>query len=114
MTPNELVPNLKAVTRDGKNVFLWDYRQKCHTVLIHEPSAAPETFQAWTEAAKQDPKLWDWLDVQFLQSAEPKEALAAGIYEIDRYGHLIQFVPNGQWNLERIEKDFISYEACNC
>ena len=109
-----LMPNLKAVDLAGQAGTLWDYRQKSHTVLIHEPSASAETLQSWNETVLKNKKQWDWLAVKFLRTAEGENSLETGIYIIDRYSHLIRFYPSMKWTFEEIEKDFIYYESCNC
>jgi hypothetical protein len=114
VTQGELMPNVGTVDFQGKTQNLWDYRQKSHAVLIHEPDAVPETRHAWREGVRRDSRTWAWLGVQFVFPADPAPALAPGAYAVDRYGTLIRFHPAGQWTLKEIEQDFLYYEARHC
>ena len=104
---DELLPNYKAFDLEGRPVSLWDFRQKSHLALIHEPAGSD-----WTAAVRKDPKKWEALVVQFLTASEG--TVAEGAHVIDRYGRLVRSYPPGQWTLEEIEKDIIYHEACNC
>ena len=106
-----LVPNVDVVALDGSRKKLWDFRQQCHLLLLVGDRPAVEA-QAARLAERQ--KTLAWLSLQVLPTASAPEGFPPGAHAIDRYGELIESYPFSEDLPDRIEKDFIYYEACHC
>ena len=110
---NALMPNLSAQDRLGRAVRLWDYRQKSHVALLLAPEAEAGIWRSWDELIAQNGKIWTWLGIEFLRGSQVP-GLAEGLYLMDRYGQLIQFLPPGQWTADQIEQTYLYHEAARC
>ena len=106
---NELLPNIEMVDRAGAVHRLWDYRQKTHLLLLFGNRASAG--EAAMEAKK---KTLDWLGVRVIACPLPPADLEPLAYAVDRYGRFIDAYPIDQDLAERVEKDFLYYEARHC
>jgi hypothetical protein len=110
----KLVPNWVIKDHEGQKHTIWDYRQKSHVALIHDPGADKKTIQKWVTAIAADSKQWDWLNVKVLVVASAPKELQPGAYAIDRYGIFLNNFPATRWGFDDLEREFLYYEAHHC
>jgi len=108
------IPNWTVNDDEGESHALWDYRQKAHLVLLHDPEASKETQLHWKAAIRADQKQWDWLNTKVIIVKAAPDELAAGAYVIDRYGIFWNYFSPNHWTFDDIEKDLVYYEARHC
>lgn len=108
------IPNWTVKDHLGEKHVLWDYRQKSHLVLLHDPDSGKETIQRWLAAIEADRKQWDWLNVKLLILKDAPKELPSGVHVIDRYGLYVSTFPASRWNFDDLEREFIYYEARHC
>jgi hypothetical protein len=108
------IPNWTVKDHAGQKHDLWDYRQKSHLVLLHDPEASKETIQRWLSAIEADKKQWAWLNVQVLILKSAPKELPSGVHVVDRYGIYFNTFPTNRWNFDDLEREFMYYEARHC
>lgn len=108
------IPNWTVKDQAGQKHVLWDYRQKSHLVLIHDPESKAETIERWLSAVEADRKQWDWLHVKVLILKSAPKDLPPGVYAIDRYGMFLNTYPTSNWGFDDLEREFLYYEAYHC
>ena len=108
------IPDWNIKDHEGKNHALWDYRQKSHVILLHDPESPEETIQRWVAAVEADRKQWEWLNVKVIAVSGAPKDLPPGAYAIDRYGILLNVFPVSRWSFDDLEREFLYYEAFHC
>jgi hypothetical protein len=106
---NELLPDIEITDVDGQKHRLWDYRQKTHLVLLFGDGAAAS---AAGLTAKR--KVLDWLGIRVIACGPPPAGFEVGATGVDRYGRFLDHWPFGDDLIDRIEKEFLYYEARHC
>lgn len=109
MQKNELVPDIEITDLAGKKYRLWDLRQKSHLLLLFGDGAA-----AADAALAAKKKLIDWLGVRVIACGAPPAGFEAGASAVDRYGRFITLFPFDGELVDRVEKEFVYYEARHC
>lgn len=107
----KLIPDAAITTLDGKTGRLWDFRQKCHLLLL---VGDRETVSRLDARLAERQKTLVWLGVQVVAPAHPLPDYPAGAYAIDRFGELLEIYPLTDSLPDDIERDFLNYEACHC
>jgi hypothetical protein len=106
----KLVPNIPLTLPDGSRRSLWDFRQKSHVlVLVGAAAAVRDAAQRLAERKK----TLVWLNLEVVPTAQA-DGLPAGAHAVDRYGDLVGSYVLDDTLADRVEKDFIYYEACHC
>lgn len=109
----KLVPNANLTLIDGSTRALWDFRQKSHIlVLVGDEAGVRGMAARLADPARR--KALVWLNVEVVATARAPEPFSAGAYAIDRFGELLGTYPLDDSLPDRIEKDFLYYEACHC
>ncbi len=103
--------DLDAMDLLGKPRRLHDFRRKAHVVLLWDPSA---DLDAWRERRKREAQRWTWLQAEPIVPASAPADLVPGTYLISRWGHVIAIHPPGPWDLDRIERDLLTFESQDC
>jgi hypothetical protein len=98
----------------GKPRNLREFRRRSHVVLLWDPSAGPAELAAWGERRKAESQRWTWLQAETVVPAAPPQGLSPGTYLISRWGKVIAIHPPGAWDMERIERDLLTFEAQDC
>ncbi|MBI3856579.1 MAG: hypothetical protein HY293_12905 [Planctomycetes bacterium] len=98
----------------GKARDLRDLRRRSHVVLLWDPRAGAPELAAWRERRAAESQQWTWLQAETVVPALPPPDLAPGTYLISRWGHVIAIHPPGPWDMERIERDLLTFEAQDC
>ena len=106
---NELVPDVELTDLAGQRHRLWDYRQKTHLLLVLGDNAARA--DAALGARR---KTMEWLGVRVLAAATPPPGFESGAFAIDRYGRFIEAFALDDDLAERVEKEFLYYDARHC
>ena len=109
------IPNWTVKDARGESHALWDYRQKSHLVLLHDPEAPEKKRRLqWDAAVQADQKQWDWLNAKVIIVKTAPAELVPGAYVIDRYGIFWNYFSPGHWTFDDLEKDLVYYEARHC
>ena len=98
----------------GKARDLREFRRRAHVVLLWDPSAGDAERAAWRERRVAEGQRWTWLQAEAVVPAEPPPGLAPGTYLISRWGKVLAIHPPGPWDMERIERDLLTFEAQDC
>jgi hypothetical protein len=98
----------------GKPHRLHDFRRKAHVVLLCDPDASPERRARWTERRAAEGQRWTWLQAEALIPTGRPAEIEPGIYLISRWGHVIAVHPAGDWDMDRIERDLLTFESQDC
>jgi hypothetical protein len=98
----------------GKPRNLREFRRRAHVVLLWDPTVGPAELAAWGERRKAESQQWTWLQAEAVVPAEPPQGLAPGTYLISRWGRVIAIHPPGPWDMPRIERDLLTFEAQDC
>lgn len=99
---------------DGKPRDLREFRRRSHVVLLWDPGAGPAELAAWRERRKAELQRWTWLQAETVVPGAPPKDAAPGTYLISRWGSVIAVHPPGPWDIERIERDLLTFEAQDC
>lgn len=106
---NDLLPDIEIDDLSGRKHRLWDYRQKTHLLLLFGEGASR------VEAAlAEKKKLMEWLGVRVIAFGAAPDGFEAGAFAVDRYGRFIDRFPFGDDLADRVEKEFLYYEARHC
>jgi hypothetical protein len=114
LTQGEKTGDLAVQDLDGKSRDLRDFRRRAHVVLLWDPAAGSAELAAWRERKKAESQRWTWLQAEPVVPAAPPKDAAPGTYLISRWGRVIAVHPPGPWDLERIERDLLTFEAQDC
>ena len=98
----------------GKPRDLREFRRRAHVVLLWDPSAGAAEHAAWRERRIAESQQWTWLQAETVVPAEPPQGLLPGTYLISRWGKVIAIHPPGPWDMSRIERDLLTFEAQDC
>jgi hypothetical protein len=98
----------------GKPRDLREFRRRAHVVLVWDPSAGAPEIASWKERRKSESQRWTWLQAEVVVPAPAPRELKPGTYLISRWGKVIAVHPPGPWDMERIEKDLLTFEAQDC
>jgi hypothetical protein len=98
----------------GKLRDLREFRRRAHVVLLWDPGAGPAELAAWRERRVAESQQWTWLQAEAVVPAEPPQGLRPGTYLISRWGKVIAIHPPGSWDMTRIERDLLTWEAQDC
>jgi len=98
----------------GKPRNLREFRRRAHVVLLWDPSAGAVELAAWLERRQAESQRWTWLQAEAVVPAAPPAGLAPGTYLISRWGKVIAIYPAGPWDMDRIERDLLTFEAQDC
>ncbi|HVR83685.1 MAG TPA: hypothetical protein VMU54_05190 [Planctomycetota bacterium] len=98
----------------GKSYRLHDFRRKSHVVLIWDPTATAEDKAAWSERRRLEGQRWTWLQAEALVPRGDLERVDPGTYLISRWGHVIAAHPPGLWDMDRVERDLLTFESQDC
>jgi len=98
----------------GKAHRLHDFRRKSHVVLIWDPAATSEDKEAWSQKRRAEGQRWTWLQAEALLPQGAPGAVAPGTYLISRWGYVIAVHPPGVWDMDRIERDLLTFESQDC
>ena len=110
----EKTGDLPVIPLQGSKGDLRDFRRRSHVVLLWNPSAGEAELAAWRERRKSESQRWTWLQVEAAIPASPPKDAAPGTYLITRWGRVLAVYPPGPWDLERIERDLLTFEAQDC
>jgi hypothetical protein len=98
----------------GKRRNLREFRRRAHVVLLWDPAAGPAELSDWRERRVAESQQWTWLQAEAVVPAEPPQGLSPGTYLISRWGKVIAVHPPGRWDMPRIERDLLTFEAQDC
>lgn len=98
----------------GKTHKLHAFRRKSHVVLLWDPSATAEQRAHWAGRRREESQRWTWLQAEALVPASAPADVAPGTYLISRWGHVIAVHPPGSCDIDRIEKDLLTFESQDC
>lgn len=111
---HEKTGDLAVIDLRGAPRDLRDFRRRSHVVLLWDPSTGPAELAAWRERRKAESQRWTWLQADTVLPAAPPKDAVPGNYLISRWGRVIAVHPPGPWDLERIERDLLTFEAQDC
>lgn len=107
-------PDYPTTDLFGKPLALHGLRRKTHAVLLVQPGAGAAEKAAWKEKRAAEAQRWTWLQAEALLPVEPLAGVDPGLYLISRWGHVIAVHPPGLWDMDRIEKDLLTFESQDC
>ena len=110
----EKTGDLAVTDLEGRARDLRDFRRRSHVVLLWDPAAGEAERRAWSERRKAESQRWTWLQAETVVPAAPPKDAAPGTYLISRWGQVIAVHPPGPWDLDRIERDLLTFEAQDC
>jgi hypothetical protein len=110
----EKTGDLPVVPLHGSTGDLRDFRRRSHVVLLWDPSAGATELAAWKERRRAESQRWTWLQAEAAVPAAPPKDVPPGIYLISRWGKVLAVYPPGPWDMERIERDLLTFEAQDC
>lgn len=99
---------------EGRARDLRDFRRRWHVVLLWDPAAGEPERAVRRERRRAESQRWTWLQAETVVPVEPPKDAAPGTYLISRWGRVIAVHPPGPWDLERIERDLLTFEAQDC
>jgi len=103
--------DLEVLDLQGNPRTLHSFRRRAHVVLLWDPSAGEAELAARRERRAAEGQRWTWLQAETVIPAAPPKDFDPGIYLISRWGRVIAVHPPGAWDLERIERDLLTFEA---
>ncbi|HEV3027948.1 MAG TPA: hypothetical protein VG457_10270 [Planctomycetota bacterium] len=98
----------------GKARRLHEFRRKSHVVLIWDPAATPAQKAAWSERRRVEGQRWTWLQAEALIPRDALDGIEPGTYLISRWGQVIAVHPPGLWDMDRVERDLLTFESQDC
>jgi hypothetical protein len=110
----EKTGDLPVIPLHGSTRDLRDFRRRSHVVLLWDPSAGEAELGAWKERRKAESQRWTWLQAEAVVPAAPPTDAPPGTYLISRWGKVLAVHPPGPWDMERIERDLLTFEAQDC
>lgn len=103
-----------VVDLHGRPRTLREFRRRTHVVLLWDPGARPNVRAEWRERRVAESQRWTWLQAEAVIPILPIEGAAPGTYLISRWGRVIAVHPPGPWDMERIERELLTFEAQDC
>ena len=103
--------DLDVVDLQGNGRRLHSFRRRSHVVLLWDPAATEADRAAWRERRAAESQRWTWLQAETVVPAAPPPDAAPGIYLVSRWGRVIAVHPPGPWDMDRIERDLLTFEA---
>ena len=107
----KLVPDAEITGIDGTRKHLWDFRQACHLLFL---VGEPDTVALLSVKLAERQKTLTWLGIQVFATSQTLADYPPAGYAIDRYGELIEIYALDESLPDKIERDFLNYEACHC
>ena len=98
----------------GRARDLREFRRRTHVVLLWDPTAGPADLAAWRARREAESQRWTWLQAEAVVPVVPPTDTPPGNYLISRWGSVIAVHPAGAWDMERIEKDLLTFESQDC
>ena len=98
----------------GKAHQLHAFRRKTHVVLLWDPQATAEERARWKAKRTEEGQRWTWLQAEALVPVVALKDIDPGTYLISRWGHVIAVHPPGVWDMDRVEKDLLTFESQDC
>jgi hypothetical protein len=98
----------------GKAHRLHEFRRKSHVVLIWDPGATLREKAAWTQKRGLEAQRWTWLQAEVLVPDSDLGKVDPGTYLISRWGNVIAVHPPGIWDMDRVERDLLTFESQDC
>jgi len=114
MKPGARPLDCETVDLFGKPHRLHSFRRKTHVVLLWDPTAGPEVRAQWKAKRGDEGQRWTWLQAEALVPVDALGSVEPGTYLISRWGHVIAVHPPGVWDMDRIEKDLLTFESQDC
>ena len=111
MRPGARPPDSAAVDLFGKARRLHEFRRKTHVILLWDPTATAAQREQWARKRTEEGQRWTWLQAEALVPAEPLSQVDPGTYLISRWGYVIAVHPPGGWDMDRVEKDLLTFES---
>lgn len=93
---------------------LHSFRRKTHVLLIVVPAATQAEQAAWRDRRAAEAQRWTWLQAEALVPVEPLAGVDPGLYLISRWGYVIAIHPPGPWDMDRVERDLLTFESQDC
>jgi len=107
----EKTGDLPVIPLHGSTGDLRGFRRRSHVVLLWDPAATEADRAAWRERREAESQRWTWLQAEPVVPAAPPQDAAPGIYLVSRWGRVIAVHPPGPWDMDRIERDLLTFEA---
>jgi hypothetical protein len=93
---------------------LHSFRRKTHVLLVVVPAATEAEKAAWRDRRAAEAQRWTWLQAEALVPVEPLAGVDPGLYLISRWGYVLAIHPPGLWDMDRIERDLLTFESQDC
>ena len=93
---------------------LHSFRHKAHVVLIWNPELRADDLARLKERRRAEAQRWTWLQAEALVPSAALKGVEPGIYLISRWGHVHAVHPPGDWDMDRIERDLLTFESQDC
>lgn len=68
----------------------------------------------WKAKRSEEGQRWTWLQAEALVPVAPLRDVDPGTYLISRWGQVIAVHPPGIWDMDRIEKDLLTFPSQDC
>lgn len=114
LTPGEKTGDRAVTDLQGRARDLREFRRRSHVVLLWDPTAGEAQLAAWRERRAAESQRWTWLQAESVVPTARPDDLAPGTYLISRWGMVIAIHPPGPWDMDRIERDLLTFEAQDC
>ena len=114
LAPGSRPLDYATVDLSGNPRQLHQFRHKSHVVLLWDPSATAEQRAAWTARRAEEAQRWTWIQAETLVPTVDLGDVAPGNYLVNRWGNVIAVHPPGLWDMDRIEKDLLTFESQDC
>ncbi|HZE98840.1 MAG TPA: hypothetical protein VE981_17660 [Planctomycetota bacterium] len=114
MKPGSRPPDFDAVDLTGAPRRLHEFRRRGHVLVFWKPEAPASERATWTARRVAESQRWTWLQLEGLVPAQPLNDAEPGLYLISRWGQVVAAYPPGDWDMDRIERDLLTFEAQDC
>jgi hypothetical protein len=114
MQPGARPPDYETTDLFGTPRRLHSFRRKTHVVLLWNPDLRTEDLVRLKERRAAEAQRWTWLQAEALLPAAALQGVEPGIYLINRWGHVLAVHPPGDWDMDRIERDLLTFESQDC
>lgn len=111
LQPGDAAGDREVLDLRGGARTLREFRRRSHVMLIWDPSAGGGERAAWLERRTTESQHWTWLQAEIVTPAAAAADLGPGNYLISRWGKIIAVHPPGAWDLEKVDRDFLTFEA---
>jgi len=113
LKPGDRPSDYACADLNGVARKLHEFRRKTHIVLIWNPEATPAQRELWKSRRAAESQRWTWLQAEALTPASAIDT-EPGTYLINRWGNVVTMYPPGDWDMDRIEKDLLTFESQDC